>query len=332
MIALILASLIIAKEWANKAGPGVTGLTKWATGAAGGATLGVAGRFGRGTIGRAGQAMSESEWLKEKATTSRMARLGLAASRKTAGASFDMRGVGALSALEAGKAQKGGFAKDLKNKTEAEKKYAEEFKPSDLTVIRAEKELADAKKTGTPADIASAQSKLDKISGASEEVLRQRKIKEFRARGDSKKEARAKLDALEDTYLQEVNKLTAGGMTQEAAEDDARNRNVGWSAKAEKGLLNIRKEAYAKTIETQKVGKIPFSLTGRHLIFGPVKKEARLAANAIRKSIKEKKPAEKFAEEIEKQVRESGDEAVETPTAPPAAPPTTPAGGTTPTP
>ena len=33
-------------------------------GAAGGATLGMAGRFGRGTVGRAGQALGDSEKLK----------------------------------------------------------------------------------------------------------------------------------------------------------------------------------------------------------------------------------------------------------------------------
>ena len=334
VIVFLIASLIIAKSWANKAGSGAAGLTKWAMGAAGGATLGMAGRFGRGTVGRAGQAIAENEWLKDKASTSRLARLGLATSKKTAGASFDIRGVGALSALEAGKAQKGGFAKDLKDKVDAQKKYADVFKPSDLRVVQAERELANAKKTGTPSAIAEAQASLDRIVGASEDALRQRKLKELRARGMSKQQAKIELDRLEDTRLQEINRLTASGMTQEKAEEDAANRNIGWAAKAEKGWANTRKEAYAKKQEEQTIIipktniRVPFSITGRLGVIGPVKRERREEANAIRKSMKEKKPGEKIAEEIEKQSRESTD-STGTPEPTPATPAT---GGTPPTP
>jgi len=337
VITLLIASLVIAKEWANKAGGGINKLTGWATGFAGGATLGAAGRFGRGTVGRAGSLLTENEWLKEKAPTSRMARLALATGKKTAGASFDLRGTGLSSQLDAGKAQKGGFAADLKKKVDTEKKYADEtFKPSELMVAQAERDLGQAKKTGTPADIAAAQAKLDKINGASEDTLRQRKIKELRATGKSKKEARILVDEQEDKYLQEVNRLTTSGMGQEDAEKDAQSRGF-VTFKAIEGLTNTRKGAYAKTVEEQKVKipftqkAIPFAITGRLGMFGPVKKENKLAANAIRKSMKEKKPGEKIAEEIEKQARESSDESGATPT-PPTTPTTPPpaAGPTTP--
>ena len=110
MIVLIIASLVIAKEWANKAGPMASAATKWAMGAAGGATLGMAGRFGRGTIGRAGQAIADSDFIKRNAPDSRMARLALAAGKRTGAASFDARGLGAAGVLEAGQAGgKGGY-------------------------------------------------------------------------------------------------------------------------------------------------------------------------------------------------------------------------------
>src|SRR5690606_35283059 len=44
VIAFLIISLIISKQWADKAGGGVNKMTKWATGFAGGATFGLAGR------------------------------------------------------------------------------------------------------------------------------------------------------------------------------------------------------------------------------------------------------------------------------------------------
>jgi hypothetical protein len=154
IITLILASLIIAKEWANKAGPGVSKLTGWATGMAGGATIGLAGRFGRNTLGRAGVALGENERLKEMVAKGgakgMMARLALASGRKTGGASFDMRGTGFGGQLDAGKAGgKGGFAEYRKKKAESEAKFAVTLGASDKTVAKAVKELEDTKKIDT---------------------------------------------------------------------------------------------------------------------------------------------------------------------------------------
>ena len=137
IIILLITSLVIAKEWANKAGPGVGKLTKWATGAAGSASFGLAGRVGRGTFGAAGSAVSDNEKLKAVAAKGGVAgmgaRLTLAAGRKTAGASFDMRGTAIGGSLDAGKAQKGGFTDDLKKAAEKKKKYGESLGPSDIT-------------------------------------------------------------------------------------------------------------------------------------------------------------------------------------------------------
>ena len=330
LIAMLITSLVLAKDWASKGGPMVGKAMSWATGFAGGATLGVAGRFGRGTLGRAGQTLAENEWLKDKAPTSRLARLGLAASRKTAGASFDVRGAGITGSLDAGKAQNGGFAKDLKDKIDAEKKYADSLKPSDILVSRAERELDNAKKTGTLGEVAVAQAKLDKIKGASEEDMRNRKIKEFRIeRGMSKKAAKAAVDEAETARLRRISRLRAEGRTEEEAKAMATQDGLTMEFVKEKGYAVERKEAYAKDKESSSTtipgtGKvIPFSFTGRVGMIGKVKRERLEEAIAIRKSIKEKKAAEKIADEIKNSSETAADEATTAPE--PTTPP--PAGG-----
>jgi hypothetical protein len=345
IIALLITSLVVAKEWANKA-PSVVGqATKWATGAAGSATLGMAGRFGRGTIGRAGQQVADSEWLKDRAPNSMMARLALATGKKTSGASFDMRNAGFASELGAGKGQKGGFAKDLKDKIDAEKKYADSLKPSDLVLLDAEKKFDAIKKTGTIAEVAEAQKELDKLKGASAEDLRNRKIKEFIARGDSKKAAKEKVAELENRRLRRMNVLRMT-MSEEAAKAQIKTENedvAGLEFEGVKGFANERKENYAKDKEKQTITiplvdqnpwirpiklEIPLGL-GRHGLIGPVKRERLEEANAIRKSIKEKKPAEKIAEQIAAGTEAAAEETAGPEPTTPAAPPTT---GPNPTP
>lgn len=131
VIVFLIASLIIAKQWADKAGHGVPGLTKWAMGAAGGASFGLAGRAGRLAAG--GFAMSpDSEKYKRLEAKSAQggvggatARLRLAAADKARTSSFDIRGgrLGGVlggAGLEAGQASgQGGF--------EADKKAVREF-------------------------------------------------------------------------------------------------------------------------------------------------------------------------------------------------------------
>lgn len=187
IIALLIASLIAAKEWAGKAGSTVTGITKWATGQAGKATFGLAGYAGRGTIGRFGAAVGNSEYWKKMAANEEgkygkvgemTARLALIAGRKTAQQSFDLRGTGLGKSLDAGKAGgKGGFAEYRKKKAEDEAKFATSLGPSDELVDRAEQELDEAKrergklKQGSPEYVAAnekvvrAQNKLDNLKG-----------------------------------------------------------------------------------------------------------------------------------------------------------------------
>lgn len=128
VIVFLIASLLIAKNWANRAGPAATGLTKWAMGAAGGASFGLAGRAGRYTLGATAEAFKESKAYKRleaASPNSRLARLTLATADKTRTSSFDVRGsrlggVLAGAGLEAGQA--GG-----QGGVEAERKRVEEF-------------------------------------------------------------------------------------------------------------------------------------------------------------------------------------------------------------
>jgi len=134
VIVFLIASLIISKEWANKVPGGVNKLTKWATGAAGGATIGMAGRFGRNTLGRAGSMIGDSKYLKDKqeagGASGALARLALVTGRKTAGSSFDLRATGVGGVLDAGKAQKGGYADVIKKRNEDKKKFADSLSPT----------------------------------------------------------------------------------------------------------------------------------------------------------------------------------------------------------
>ena len=302
----------------------------------------MAGRFSRGTVGRAGQAVAENEWLKSKAPTSMLARLGLAASRKTAGASFDVRNLGVAGALDAGKGQKGGFAGDLKKKIEDQKKYADSLKPSEIITARADKELEEAKKTGDATRIKNAQAEVDRLKGANEEEMRKREIKKMREEAFdrneylSEKEARKRLEIEENRRRVKIKGLKAQGQTHDEAVATAKNMSreeSGWAPEVVKGVTVERKEAYAKDKETSVTFNIPIinkpiSFTGRVGLVGKVKRERLEEANAIRKSTKEKKPAEKIAEQIKTEAEAAVDSTGGQETAPPTPPAPTPTGPT----
>lgn len=189
VIAMLIASLTIAKEWANKAGGAVTGATKWAMGAAGG---GVA-LAGRHTIGRGAAAIADSERLKEiqekGGARGMAARLTLAAGRKTAGSSLDVRGVGLGigSSMGAGGAGgRGGFAEFRKKQAEKAEKTAKAMGPSQETIDQAEQEVEKAKREEEKAttDIlkvaaqerkTTAQKRLDELKGISHKEVNNRR-------------------------------------------------------------------------------------------------------------------------------------------------------------
>lgn len=339
IIALLITAMTLAKDWANKAGGGINKLTSWAMGAAGGMTVGLAGRLGRGTLGRAGNVAAESEWLKDKASKGGIggmsARLALATSRKTAGASFDMRSTELSGITGMGKGQKGGFAKDLKDKVKAQKDYADKFKPSDLAVSSAERELDDVKKNGTRAQIEAAQAKLDKLKGVTEEEARKREVRRLQEEAIAaggylkEKDAKRQVATKENERLRAIMRLQRDeGLTRKQAEERADAERIGLKLQTIKGVANERKESYAKVTEEQTTQipktdvRLPISLTGGRIfgLIGPVKRERKEEALSIRKSMKEKKSTEKLVEEIEKAKEGDDDSAEPETTTPPVTP------------
>lgn len=155
VISMLVFSLVTAKSWANKAGPGVAGATKWAMGVAGAASFGLASRAGRYTIGAGAERFADSDRYKQlerdsakSGLTGMKARLKLATADKARTSSFDARsaGIGSLlGGVPVGSAiGKGGFEADRKNFREFfEKPGTEAFK----------KRQERARKAGTALDI-----------------------------------------------------------------------------------------------------------------------------------------------------------------------------------
>jgi len=271
VIVMLIASLIIAKQWADKAGHGVPGLTKWATGFAGGATLGMAGRFGRGTIGRAGAAVGDSERLKERAAQGGVggmaARLALATGRKTGGASFDVRGSAMGGTLDAGKAQKGGFMQWKKDKAEKEAKFAESLAPSAKAIAK------DKTLLGDEAEVEKEVKKREKAkqtmiaNARDKEELKSAELRE-RSAHDTISRLEAELVAAEDTTKQGKNvelesaKAALVGIKRDAGEarrktrEDVEKITTGQDTEIEaikaaevSAASVIRKENFARAVE-----------------------------------------------------------------------------------
>lgn len=143
VIAFLIATLVISKKMASKAAPGVDNMIKWATGRAGAMSFGFAGAAARNTFGRAGQMVSDSERLKDLDAQGGIrgmgARLALAAGRKTASKSFDLRATAVGKQLGAGGAQKGGYAQTVKDREKAAEEREKNLKPSAAVIADAER-------------------------------------------------------------------------------------------------------------------------------------------------------------------------------------------------
>jgi hypothetical protein len=127
VIILLIVAIVVSKSWANKAGPAVSGATKWAMGVAGGASFGLAARGLRYTAGAGAEIFKESKIYKrlEAKPDSRMARLTLAAADKTRQSSFDVRGT-RLGSMLSGAGVDPGTASG-QGGIEAERKAVREF-------------------------------------------------------------------------------------------------------------------------------------------------------------------------------------------------------------
>jgi hypothetical protein len=150
MIAMLVTSLVVAKDFSGKAGGAIGKITNWATGAAGGATVGLAGGLSRQTLGRAAAAIGDSQTLKDTAKKGGLlgygATLGLKSGRYVGKSTFDLRGSGAvggaLGQAGAGKpGGKGGYAEFKKKRAEETAKFAGSLGPTDEMKDKAKRRL-----------------------------------------------------------------------------------------------------------------------------------------------------------------------------------------------
>ncbi len=150
IVGLLIASLITAKSTASHGSKLIGQATGRLTTFAGGAIMGGAARIQRNTIGRVGANMANDEDLKERAETSFVARMQLAAANRAATSTFDVRtapGIGGLAktaGVDFGKvdAKKENFRAQMDARMKADTEKLKRYKPSDLSVEDAKQELA----------------------------------------------------------------------------------------------------------------------------------------------------------------------------------------------
>lgn len=123
-IMFLIFSLKSAQSLSLVGGNQMVKAGKWARGHGqrlmGGATLGLAARTGRNTVGYVGHTVTESKWARNLATRGGAAgflgRQSLSRGKQLSEASFDPRRVGGLGkALDIGEGKKGGYAQTLKD-------------------------------------------------------------------------------------------------------------------------------------------------------------------------------------------------------------------------
>lgn len=154
VIGMIIATISIAKKESTKGSNMIGTATNWLTGAAGGMLMGGVGGALTQTLGRAGNAMANSERLKNSASKGgawgAVSKLALKTGAGAAKSSFDVRATKAsqgllkqMGGVNFGKAdsKNANFQAVLNAKAEAAKKDAELLKQSDRTRRLAKQEL-----------------------------------------------------------------------------------------------------------------------------------------------------------------------------------------------
>jgi len=364
VISFTVATIIISKMVSANAGGHIASVGKWAMGAAGGAVFGGAGLVGRQTLGRsAANTLNNQKLLdrsKEQNMSGRIARLQLAAARKTSGFSFDARSTGVTGPLEAGKSSGvGGFAKYKKDKAEAAKKVADSLKPSDEVIDQAEQDLNKIKATDITTEGFSIQHKQavenreravrlqnenaekaekeysnyqDDIRGGKIKVNTE-KLKSLKEEAEKQRknaqslEAKATAILSKEGYQQSLSSDAQAqvdslkGVSEEEAKKRLKKENPGYWTDA-----RIKSEEGRKAIEESKVKsagelrKEAYAQTMENSILAKIGGYNRAAAATIRKSKSNKDKLAEAAAAFSKET--SGDEESKSPTPATEAPPT----------
>ena len=152
IIGLTIASLVIAASTAKKGSQLISKAVGMGTAFAGGAIMGGSARLARNTVGRAGQAIADNRWLKERAPDSRLARTAISVGKTTGSASFDTRATGigkaAFSGIDIGKAGgKGGYEAKREEKIKARMDFAEKSFNDTVTGTNIENEMTNRRWT-----------------------------------------------------------------------------------------------------------------------------------------------------------------------------------------
>ncbi|OHA96672.1 MAG: hypothetical protein A3E32_03485 [Candidatus Zambryskibacteria bacterium RIFCSPHIGHO2_12_FULL_38_37] len=258
VIGLSIVSLVIAKQYATKGASQIGQLTGKATAFAGGALMGSASKIGRGTIGRTGNMIANSEKLKERASKGGVggffAKQIIKGGDKTAKSSFDVRSTGQFQNLagatgvsfgKGADAKKVNFRGDLEAKGKKEADFAKMLKPSGAAVDKekektqkpldknAENIKSELDNTNTElkelnkkkADLETAREKAERMSDTEEE---RRIAQEIKDTENQIKEKNADVKKLEELSKEAI---------AAAKENEKRIKNIG----------NARIDAYADT-------------------------------------------------------------------------------------
>lgn len=200
IIFLMAASLTVAKNISGSIGGAAS---RWA----GKAAFGGAGILGRHTLGRAANALGKSEWLKEKAATSRIAQYGQRAAMRTAGFSYDARGgpigstLKSVGGIDTGRATgKGGYAKIEKDRIKRQEEISKAVSTPTITnkEYRAVEKDIKQEERGIKAEIKKVKAQKKQASGAQktqfaqEEARLRQKLQEQRAAVPEKRSAAIK--------------------------------------------------------------------------------------------------------------------------------------------
>lgn len=341
IIGLTIGSLIIAKSTASKGSDMIKTVTGKAGAYAGGLVMGGTARLGRATVGRAGNAISNSERLKNmevegNVLTRNLARYGRVGGTKLATSSLDVRGASAYKTLEesagmknyfgkAPDAKKVNFQKIREDKAEKEANYAKSLKPSDEEKERIKQQtghsdLEDKEKNiKTNFETATkeanellekkqnAQKELEKAESDLANITEEKEIAEAKIKIDTIK-TKIK-DADENREIQIKNRDKFKKELDEVAE------KIKESQKNLDKIYSERVEAYAGLVENESrmsiyaknIFKIPF--TGSFGTSG----DNKFIAKKIREKNKEKSKKEKLADLALEVAKEDGDTPKEEP-------------------
>ncbi len=338
VIGLTIASLVIAKKYSTQGATQIGKLTSSATALAGGAVFGGAARLGRNTVGRAGNAIANSERMKDASVSDNffkrnLAKAGLATGNRAATSSFDVRAsnvgkttIGQLG-VDFGKApdrKKVNFQKEREELTKKKAEFAKSLKPTDEAVAiekeKTQKPLDEAKeKAGAEHDVAK-----DKLDAMKKEKERLEKERDSSVLEESKRAIQEKIDGIDKEIKEEeknvgnLEKASEKASTA-AKENEERIKNI-FKTRVDKYAESFEKESnmgrWAKNILKVGAGGAVGSVaggigaavgagTGRN--YGRTKSDNRAIAVAIRKVTKGKTADEELRELYKKKKKEAED-------------------------